>query len=29
MANLLSGAALQSDKEILDAITSVTVGVGK
>jgi hypothetical protein len=29
MANLLSGAALQSDKEILDAITAVTVGVGK
>jgi hypothetical protein len=29
MANLLSGAALQSDNEILDAITAVTVGVGK
>ena len=26
MANLLSGAALQSDKEILDAITAVTLG---
>jgi hypothetical protein len=29
MANLLSGAALQSDKEILDAITAVTAGVSK
>jgi phage/plasmid-like protein (TIGR03299 family) len=29
MTNLLSGAALQNDKEILNAITAVTVGVGK
>jgi len=29
MTNLLSGTSLKSDKEILNAITAVTVGVGK
>ena len=29
MTNLLSGAALQNDKEILNAITEVTVGASR